>query len=65
MKREDMKDKNLELMKLEKYQSVMEKEMDALRVENQSLEQYLNILHLFMEKSWDFGQDEYFNISLL
>ena len=33
MKREDMNDKDLELMKLEKYQSVMEKEMDALSVE--------------------------------
>ena len=33
MKREDMNDKDLELKKLEKYQSVMEKEMDALSVE--------------------------------
>ena len=49
MKREDMNDKDLELKKLEKYQSVMEKEMDALSVEKLSLEQYLNILHLFME----------------
>ena len=37
MKREDMNDKDLELMKLEKYQSVMEKEMDALSVEKLSI----------------------------
>ena len=37
MKREDMNDKDLELKKLEKYQSVMEKEMDALSVEKLSI----------------------------
>ena len=37
MKREDMNDKDLELMKLEKYQSVMEKEMGALSVEKLSI----------------------------
>lgn len=36
-------------MKLENYQSAMKKEMDALRVEKLSLEQYLSILPLFME----------------
>ncbi|KAL0003513.1 hypothetical protein SO802_017294 [Lithocarpus litseifolius] len=47
--RQEINVKNVELMKLEKYESVMEKEMDALRVEKLSLEQYLNILDLFME----------------